>query len=50
MPRDVFKQMGALGMRGMAIPEEYGGAGLPDYRYNVVLQEEAAPALVSRPG
>jgi acyl-CoA dehydrogenase len=47
MPRDVFKQMGALGMLGMAIPEEYGGAGIPDYRYNVVLQEEAAKALVT---
>src|SRR5262249_49188890 len=30
MPRDVFKQMGALGMLGMAIPEEYGGAGVAD--------------------
>jgi acyl-CoA dehydrogenase len=47
MPRDAFKQMGALGMLGMAIPEEYGGAGMPDYRYNVVLQEEAARALVT---
>jgi acyl-CoA dehydrogenase len=47
MPRDVFKQLGALGMHGMAIPEEYGGAGMPDYRYNVVLQEEAARALVT---
>jgi acyl-CoA dehydrogenase len=47
MPRDVFKQMGALGMLGMAIPEECGGAGIPDYRYNVVLQEEAAQALVT---
>ncbi|TFV59792.1 acyl-CoA dehydrogenase [Mycobacterium sp. PS03-16] len=47
MPRDVFKQMGALGMLGMAIPEEYGGAGVDDYRYNVVLQEEAARALVT---
>ncbi|KUI27063.1 acyl-CoA dehydrogenase [Mycobacterium sp. IS-1742] len=47
MPRDVFKQMGALGMLGMAIPEEYGGAGMDDYRYNVVLQEEAARALVT---
>src|SRR6476660_8591572 len=47
MPRDVFKQMGALGMLGMAIPEEYGGAGMPDYRYNVVMQEEAARALVT---
>lgn len=47
MPRDVFKQMGALGMLGMAIPEECGGAGIDDYRYNVVLQEEAARALVT---
>ena len=31
----------------MAIPEEYGGAGIEDYRYNVVLQEEAARALVT---
>ncbi|MFZ0832946.1 MAG: acyl-CoA dehydrogenase family protein [Mycobacterium sp.] len=46
MPRDVFKQMGALGMLGMAIPEEYGGGGIDDYRYNMVLQEEAARALV----
>ncbi len=47
MPRDVFKQMGALGMLGMAIPEEYGGSAIDDYRYNVVLQEEAARALVT---
>ncbi|GAB3236426.1 acyl-CoA dehydrogenase family protein [Mycolicibacterium hippocampi] len=47
MPREVFEQMGSLGMLGMAIPEEYGGAGTPDYRYNVVLQEEAARALVT---
>ena len=47
MPREVFEQMGSLGMLGMAIPEEYGGAGMPDYRYNVVLQEEAARALVT---
>jgi acyl-CoA dehydrogenase len=47
MPREVFEQMGALGMLGMAIPEEYGGGGEPDYRYNVVLQEEAARALVT---
>ena len=47
MPRDVFKQMGDLGMLGMAIPEEYGGGGTPDYRYYVVLQEEAARAMVT---
>jgi acyl-CoA dehydrogenase len=32
---------------GMAIPAQYGGAGINDYRYNVVLQEEAARALVT---
>ncbi|WP_299559957.1 acyl-CoA dehydrogenase family protein [uncultured Mycolicibacterium sp.] len=47
MPRAAFERMGELGMLGMAIPEEYGGAGVVDYRYNVVLQEEAARALVT---
>jgi acyl-CoA dehydrogenase len=47
MPREVFEHMGSLGMLGVAIPEEYGGAGIDDYRYNVVLQEEAARAMVT---
>lgn len=47
MPREVFEKLGNLGMMGMAIPEEYGGSGLADYRYNVILQEEAARALVT---
>jgi acyl-CoA dehydrogenase len=47
LPRETFEHMGSLGMLGMAIPEEYGGAGTPDYRYNVILQEEAARALVT---
>jgi acyl-CoA dehydrogenase len=47
MPREAFEKMGSLGMLGMAIPEEYGGAGIFDYRYNVVMQEEAARSLVT---
>ncbi|MER5183415.1 acyl-CoA dehydrogenase family protein [Streptomyces sp. NPDC002896] len=47
LPREVFEQLGSLGVMGLAIPEEYGGAGLDDYRYNVVLQEEAARQLVT---
>ncbi|MEU9242652.1 acyl-CoA dehydrogenase family protein [Streptomyces sp. NPDC048385] len=47
LPRSFFEQLGALGLLGMAIPEAYGGGGQPDYRYNVVLQEEAARALVT---
>jgi acyl-CoA dehydrogenase len=47
MPREVFAELGSLGLLGIAIPEEFGGAGLRDYRYNVILQEEAARALVT---
>ena len=47
MPREVFERMGELGILGVSIPEEYGGGGQRDYRYNVVLQEEAARALVT---
>jgi acyl-CoA dehydrogenase len=47
LPRELFAQLGELGLLGTAIPEEYGGGGQEDYRYNVVLQEEAARALVS---
>lgn len=47
MPRDVFARLGELGVLGMAIPEEYGGAGQEDFRYNVILQEEASRALVT---
>ncbi|MFG3293844.1 acyl-CoA dehydrogenase family protein [Streptomyces sp. NPDC048179] len=47
LPREMFERLGALGVLGMAIPEEYGGSGIADYRYNVVLQEEASRALVT---
>jgi acyl-CoA dehydrogenase len=32
---------------GMALPEEFGGSGNTDYRYNVILPEEASRALVT---
>lgn len=47
MPRETFELMGSLGLLGMAIPEDFGGGGMSDFRYNVVLQEEAARALVT---
>ncbi|WP_280475957.1 acyl-CoA dehydrogenase family protein [Nocardia asiatica] len=47
MPREIFAAMGELGLLGFALPEERGGAGIRDYRYNVILQEEAARALVT---
>jgi acyl-CoA dehydrogenase len=47
LPREFFLDMGKLGISGMALPVEYGGSGVDDYRYNAVLQEEAARALVT---
>ena len=47
LPREFFAKLGSLGLLGTAIPERYGGTGTNDYRYNVVLQEEAARALVT---
>src|ERR1700733_14836006 len=38
-PVAVFKELGKLGMMGILVPEEYGGAGLSYQEYNVILQE-----------
>lgn len=50
VPRDLFTALGKLGIIGTAIPEEYGGGGQDDYRFNVVLQEECARAGVTLGG
>jgi acyl-CoA dehydrogenase len=47
VPREFFRKLGDIGVMGMAIPERYGGSGNGDYLYNVILQEEAARALVT---
>jgi acyl-CoA dehydrogenase len=46
-PRSFFRALGAIGVMGMAIPEKLGGSGEPDFRYSVILQEEASRALVT---
>ncbi len=40
--RDVWLKAGAAGMLGLSVPEEFGGAGEPDYRYRFVVGEEIA--------
>jgi acyl-CoA dehydrogenase len=50
VPRDLFRTLGAVGVMGFSIPAEYGGGGVDDYRYNVVIQEEAARAVVTLGG
>lgn len=38
-PVAVFKEMGKLGLMGVLVPEEYGGAGLSYYEYKEVIVE-----------
>src|ERR1700761_9283209 len=42
IPREGLTRIGSLGFLGPAVPEEYGGPGTDDFRYNAVLDEEAA--------
>jgi len=41
-PRDVFTKMGELGLLGVVIPDEYGGAGLGYVEYVTILEEIGA--------
>jgi alkylation response protein AidB-like acyl-CoA dehydrogenase len=38
-PIELFKQLGALGLMGIMVPEAYGGAGLGYYEYIVAIEE-----------
>src|SRR5690606_1381873 len=40
-PRELFGQMGALGLMGVLVPEHYGGAGLGYHEYVDVIVEIA---------
>ncbi|WP_416439950.1 acyl-CoA dehydrogenase family protein [Phnomibacter sp. MR] len=40
-PIDTFRAMGQLGMMGVLVPHEYGGAGLGYFEYNAIIQEIA---------
>jgi alkylation response protein AidB-like acyl-CoA dehydrogenase len=47
--KEMFRRAGSAGLLGMAVPEEYGGGGVEDFRFNAVIGEEmmAADALAS---
>jgi alkylation response protein AidB-like acyl-CoA dehydrogenase len=40
-PVEVFKQLGELGLMGVLVPEEYGGAGLSYFEYVAIIEEIA---------
>ncbi|MFC9361798.1 acyl-CoA dehydrogenase family protein [Rhodococcus sp. NPDC057014] len=44
---EFFLRMGELGFLGMQVPAEFGGSGIESYKYNAILNEEAAAAGLS---
>jgi acyl-CoA dehydrogenase len=46
-PREFYKKLGELGIFGIEVPEEYGGAGETSFKFNAIITEETARAGVS---
>ncbi|MFZ4812492.1 MAG: acyl-CoA dehydrogenase family protein [Ilumatobacteraceae bacterium] len=49
-PRELFASAGRYGFTGMAVPEEWGGGGSSDFRFNQVIAEELADAGIGGAG
>jgi acyl-CoA dehydrogenase len=47
VPRDFYYKLAELGLFGIEVPEEYGGAGLTSFKYSAIETEELARAGVS---
>src|SRR6478735_7274255 len=45
--RGVWLEAGKQGFLGMAVPEEFGGGGNPDFRFNVIVTEETTAGRYS---
>ena len=49
-PRELFTSAGQYGFLGMAIPEQYGGGGTSDFRFNTIIGEEFNAAGIGGAG
>ena len=49
LPREFWLEAGKQGLLGLEVPEEYGGTGAGDYRFNAVLTEELAKVNMALP-
>ena len=49
-PHDLLAKAGEHGFVGMAVPAEYGGGGVDDFRYNLIIAEEIAKAGIQGTG
>jgi acyl-CoA dehydrogenase len=47
VPRELYYKLAELGLFGIEVPEEYGGAGVKSFKYSAVQTEELAFAGVS---
>lgn len=50
VPRDFWIKAGKQGYLCIDVPEEYGGGGVPDFRYSTILNEEFTRANCTGPG
>jgi alkylation response protein AidB-like acyl-CoA dehydrogenase len=50
VPRELWTAAGDAGLLGFMIPQEYGGGGARDFRFNAVVIEEITKARASGPG
>lgn len=50
VPRELWQKAGDYGFLGMDVPEEYGGGGVEDFRYNTIVSEELIRVGASGPG
>ena len=49
-PREIFREAGRSGFLGMSVPEQYGGGGVDDFRFNQIMDEEIADAGITGSG
>lgn len=45
--REIYRKAGDAGLIGFNVPEEFGGAGVDDFRFNAVIAEELADAATA---
>jgi alkylation response protein AidB-like acyl-CoA dehydrogenase len=50
VPREIWTKAGALGLLCTDVPTEYGGGGVEDFRYNLVITEELMRVGAHGPG
>src|ERR1700730_3982855 len=46
VPREFYYKLAELGLFGIEVPEEYGGAGIKSFKFSAIQTEELARAAV----